>query len=174
MSPLELTIDRTWDDRPTGSATRLTLHPAADGLVLHIDAPWHGDPPPASAPGPTAGLWEHEVVEVMFLGSDDRYLELEFGPHGHHLGLSLHGCRNVVRQAWDIPYEVRRKGERWAGRAQIAASWLPYGWDRINAFAIHGVGADRTYLAWRPAGGDAPDFHILDAFAPLSAAQPGS
>ena len=35
-------------------------------------------------------LWDYEVVELFFLSSTTGlYLEVEFGPHGQHLGLLL-------------------------------------------------------------------------------------
>jgi len=43
------------------------------------------------------------VVEAFFLGTDDRYLEVEVGPHGHYLVLQLHGSRNLVRDHVPIP-----------------------------------------------------------------------
>ncbi len=45
-------------------------------------------------------------------------------------------------------------------------SWLPPGPHRVNAYAIHGVGAARRYLAWAPSEGEGPDFHRLEAFRP--------
>jgi hypothetical protein len=102
----------------------------------------------------------------MLLGEDDRYLELEFGPHGHYLVLRLHGCRNVVDQGLPLNYASRRNGDVWAGSADVPLSWLPPGPLRINAFAIHGVGPERRYLAWKPSGGLRPDFHVLEVFAP--------
>ena len=39
----------------------------------------------------------YEVVEAFFLNSEDRYLEVEFGPHGQHIALLLDGRRNAVK-----------------------------------------------------------------------------
>ena len=61
-----------------------------------------------------------------------------------------------------------REGGRWRGHARIPKAWLPPGCDRVNAFAIHGQGDDRRHLAWRPAGGEKPDFHRLEAFGALA------
>ena len=54
------------------------------------------------------GLWNYEVVEIFFLASknEDMYLELEFGPHGHHLGLLLHGERNTLTHSFPIQYKA--------------------------------------------------------------------
>ena len=56
------------------------------------------------------GLWDYEVAEVFFLAdncnNEPDYLELEFGPHGQHLGLYLHGVRNSIKHSFPIEYEV--------------------------------------------------------------------
>ena len=39
----------------------------------------------------------YKVVEAFFLNSEDRYLEVEFGPHGQHIALLLDGRRNAVK-----------------------------------------------------------------------------
>ena len=55
------------------------------------------------------GLWDYEVVEIFFLASknEEMYLELEFGPHGHHLGLLLHGRRNCLIHSFPITYKAK-------------------------------------------------------------------
>lgn len=173
---LSLAIAQTWDGQPVGEdeRVRLTIAIGAEQLLLEVDAPFHGDPPPAAEVGSTEMLWEHEVVELMLLGDEARYLELELSPHGHYLVLQLCGARNVVRSGLELRYEasideatVERAARRWRGRAMIPLSWLPAGCARLNAFAIHGVGEARRYLAWRAPGGERPDFHRLEAFADL-------
>ena len=37
----------------------------------------------------------------------ETYLELEFGPHSHHLGLFLHGRRNIIEKCLPIQYEAK-------------------------------------------------------------------
>ena len=170
-----LTITRCWDGGPARPSERVDIAlqwrskagRTLEGLLLSFDAPLHGDPPPAGHAGSTPGLWDYEVVEVMLLGDDDRYLELEFGPHGHYLALKLHGVRNVVAEGMALEVTTTRDAERWRCEAVIPASLLPPGVNRVNAFAIHGVGGDRRYLALRPAGGDRPNFHVLAVFGDL-------
>ena len=55
------------------------------------------------------GLWNYEVVEIFFLASNDAemYIELEFGPYGHHLGLLLHGRRNCLIHSFPITYNAK-------------------------------------------------------------------
>lgn len=169
---VEIVIDRTWDAaaaRPD-EVVRVAARRDADGLRLEIEAPFHDDPPPAAPPGPTPALWEHEVVEVFLLAPDERYLEVELGPHGHHLVLALRGRRRIEREQLAIGYHAIRSGGRWQGEAAVPAALLPRGADHWNAYAIHGTGSHRRYLAHAPVPGEQPDFHRLDAFVPLPAA----
>ena len=107
---------------------------------------------------------EHEVVECFIAGPEDRYLEVELGPHGHHLVLRLNGIRQIEERELPLEYEVVRAGDRWSGRALIPFHWLPERPWRVNAYSIHGQGASRRYLAAMPGHGDTPDFHQLDSF----------
>ena len=159
-------IDKTWDGHPIGpgEAARAEITADRDRVVVSVESPFHADPPPASPPGPTDRLWEHEVVEVFLLGRDDAYLEVELGPHGHHLVLELRGVRNVVRRGLPLDYRSRIEGSRWSGVATFPRAWLPAGLDRGNAYASHGAGRSRRHLAAFPVPGDAPDFHRLAAF----------
>lgn len=163
-----LVVAHTWDGEPIPEAERATarLTVDVDGLLIDIDAPWHGDPLPPALPGPTPGLWNFEVVEVFVLGPGDRYTEVEIGPLGHHLVLRLEGRRNPVAEGLPLSVSVSREGPRWRARARLDAEHLPPRPWRINAFAIHGAGAARRYLAAHPAPGPQPDFHRLDAFVP--------
>lgn len=165
-----LEVDATWDRRPLAAAerTRLDLRWYAAALHLQIDAPYAGDPAPAQPSGSTPRLWEYEVVELMLLGADARYLELEFGPHGHYLALQLDGVRQIAAQGMTLDFRAVIDGDRWRGEASIPHAWLPGGLHAANAFRIAGTGASRSYQAAFPAGGDTPDFHRLDVFAPLA------
>ena len=112
---------------------------------------------------------DYEVVELFLLGADARYLELEFGPHGHSLGLVLSGVRHRVAVVDGVAYETTRSAGRWRGRARLSATWLPPGLRAGNAFAIHGEGPERRHLAASPVPGESPDFHRIDCFPPLTA-----
>lgn len=54
-------------------------------------------------------LWEYEVVELFFYSSKDKlYLEVEFGPHGQHLGLLLkQPVHNCILHSFPIDYEAK-------------------------------------------------------------------
>lgn len=163
-------VASTWKGEPIAvdEAVELDLELRADRLTIDVRAPFHADPPPASAPGSCSGLWEYEVVELFLLGADDRYVEIELGPHGQFLVLTLHGSRALVADGHPLDYSCGIEGVRWWGSAQLDASLLPDGLTRHNAYAIHGEGKARRYLAAHAMGGDLPDFHRLDAFQLLN------
>lgn len=166
---LALPIAHTWDGQPVPPAEQVQVWLSADsdGLWLELVAPFHGDPPPEGPPGPTWGLWDHEVVELFVLGPGERYTEVELGPHGHHLLLRLQGRRQVVDKLLPLDVQVARTADRWTARVHLPSSCLPERPWRGNAYAIHGTGAARRYLAWTPPGGPTPDFHRLETFPPL-------
>lgn len=173
-SPHWIVVGRLWDGSAAAPgehvALALVAEPVSGQLRVKIDAPFHGDPTPPGPPGHTPGLWDFEVVELFLFGDDGRYLELEFGPHGHHLALELHGVRTVVRQVPGISYRSEVSGGRWRGEAEVDGALIPDGATRWNAHAIHGVGAARRYLSAHPARGQRPDFHRPDVSAPLDPA----
>ncbi len=145
----------------------VTLHFDDGGLHLQMRACYWRDPAPIAPAGSTSALWEHEVLELFLLGSDNRYLELEFGPHGHYLALDLHGERVIVSQGFAVDYTAQIGDSEWSAEAHIPAALLPPGLDRLNVYGIHGQGKERRYLAWKAPLGHAPDFHRLQSFASL-------
>ena len=140
--PVELEIATTWDGQPipSGHAVHMRLDVDGDSLMIQIDAPFYADPPPPTPAGPTDGLWEFEVVEVFIGGSSSNYLEVELGPHGHHLVLQLADIRSPTATCLPITYTASITGDRWRGTARLPTAWLPAGPHRINATAISGVG----------------------------------
>ncbi len=150
----------------------MCLEATEGALEVTVDAPFHGDPAPPGAPGPTPGLWEYEVVEVFIAGGEraESYLEVEMSPHGHHLALRLEGVRKPVAEGLPLDYTARieHEGRRWSGVARVPLDWLPPPPHRVNAFALHGQGSARRYLAWRSLPGDEPDFHQPRRFPALN------
>ena len=91
---MRIVVERLWDGSPARSEERVVLdvHRTPEGLVVHVDAPYHGNPEPPCDPGPTDGLWNYGVVELFLVGPEEErraYTEIELGPHGHHLVLRL-------------------------------------------------------------------------------------
>ena len=87
-------------------------------ITIKVDAPFYNDPAPPeksvqdSSGDPQndkalMGLWDYEVVEAFFLSSKtQQYLEVEVGPHGHHLVLFLNGRKNIIKECLPIKWEV--------------------------------------------------------------------
>jgi hypothetical protein len=163
---MRLVVAQTWDAHPIDDSEQVvvTLDRGGDDLVVEADAPYHGDPRPIAGPGRLDRLWEHEVVELFLVGENEHYLELEVGPHGHYLVLQLWGRRHVERRALLAQYEAVISNSRWRGIARLPVSYLPPDVGRGNAYAMHGVGSNRRYLAAHPVPGEAPDFHALEHF----------
>lgn len=164
-----LAIRSLWDGRPALAAeyADLTLTDGGADLLVAIDAPFHGDPPPPHPVGRTPALWEHEVVELFIAGPGERYIEVEVGPRGHFLAYALDGVRRVVDPALPVHVVTAIMGGSWTARVRLPRALLPPGPHRANAYAIHGVGPSRRHLAAAGAPGPAPDFHRLDTFLPL-------
>jgi len=171
---LQLAIDKQWDSRPTGHAPvqlKLTWSPGHDFIKLTVDSPYFNDPTSPDGPvgKPFPKLWDYEVAEIFFLGKDDKYLEVEVGPHGQHLLLLLNGTRNMIKDELPLKYtaSIDSTINTWYGEADIPLAYLPYGCDRMNAYAIHGSGEARMYESLYPAQTgqyDNPDFHRLGLF----------
>ena len=176
LRPVDILIDHDWRGAPARAnegvsiaLSRASAHATSD-LLVQIDAPFHNDKPPTSAAGPAPRLWNFEVVELFLLGGGLRYLELEFGPHGHWLALELEGVRNVVRSENSeqaVQFGAERSEKRWRGTARVDVSLLPAGLSRLNAYAIHGADLERRYLAAFASPGSSPDFHSLEYFRPF-------
>jgi hypothetical protein len=175
-----LEVGGTWDGVPVadGERVRVTLALEASHLRLAVDAPFHADPPPPGPPGPTPGLWEHEVVEVFVAGDGPPdavpYTEVELGPGGHHLALRFRGVRRRVEEGL-LPVELATavSGGRWRAEARLPLACLPPPPWRAAAFALHGAGADRRYLSSLPLPGPRPDFHQPHLYPPLAVTPPG-
>lgn len=171
----KLVIARSFDGAPIEDEqahAHVTLRFTGECLLIEVDAPFYDDPRPNTPAGATPHLWEFEVVEVFFLGAQERYLELELGPHGHHLALSLRGRRKIEAMGFDLFFKHELKDTRWRGQALVPLSWLPAGFNQLNAYAIHGQGDKRRYLSSFGAPTNAPDFHHLESFATLIAPLP--
>ena len=104
------------------------------------------------------------MVEVFIVGPDAVYTEVELSPHGLHLVLQLQGVRQPVASGLPLEFTAAIEGDRWMGEARLARDLLPPAPHRVNAYAIHGEGDARRYLAAHPVPGPAPDFHRIHLF----------
>lgn len=170
-----LPIAWTWDGHALPTAERAAVQLADDGdlLLLRVLAPEAGAPPPEAPPGPTPRLWEHEVVELFVAGEGPAYLEVEVGPHGHHLVIRLSGVRQWEASALPLDLRtLRAPGRAWAADARIPRAWLPPGPHRVAAFRMR-PGGDPPWLVSVPLPGPRPDFHQPHRFPPLPLPAPG-
>ena len=117
---MKLDVAWTWDGAALGDDERVAVRAelSVTALIFSVDAAFHGNPPPAGPPGPTDGLWEHEVVELFLVGAGERYLEVEVGPAGRFLVLQLHGARNAVARLLPADVRVARQGARWSAEVR--------------------------------------------------------
>lgn len=169
IDALRFELRCAWDGSPlrADESASIELEVRPQEVTLRIEAAFHGDPAPPAPPGRLDGLWDFEVVEVFLLGADERYLELEFGPHGHWLGLRLAGRRCIIDDRVPIDFETRFTPSGWTGHARLGPEALPEGLTAANGYAIHGAGPARRHLAMYPVPGPTPDFHRLECFGPL-------
>ena len=165
---MQLTIKQTWSCTPVNSSdfVEVLIDIYSNKPSIKTNAPYYGDPAPNTPPGLTDKLWEYEVVEVFLVGEDNRYLEIEMGPHGHYLVLELDGIRNIIAKK-EINYQANILDKHWQGIAEIPKEFIPKGLNKINAFAIHGTGENRSYLAWHALPGETVDFHQPHYFPAL-------
>lgn len=64
----------------------------------------------------------------------------------------LNGVHKTIRHSLPLDYSVveRTESGQWQGQAVIPDSYLPPNVTKMNAYAIHGSGAKRTYEALYP------------------------
>jgi hypothetical protein len=168
------TVSQALDKGGNQVVVTLEDNPKLNSVVLYIDAPFYDDPaPPNGSPGQAYfKLWEYEVVEAFFLaGQSEKYIELEFGPHGQHLVLLLDGERKAIKHSLPLNYrsQINRQTNRWYGKAIIPLDYFPPQVDRFNAYAIHDQDVKPIYKSLYPSNGAQPDFHDLPSFAAFNA-----
>lgn len=165
-----LQVAKTWDGYSvaTSDVVAVSLRLDDEGVVVHVAAPFYDDPAPSAPSGEMMGLWEYEVVELFLLGAHGHYLEIELGPHGHYLILLLDGIRQVKKRLQPHHCASRISGSCWQATLTLDIDQLPLPITHVNAYAIHGHGIKRRYLAAFPVPGEKPDFHQPRFFAALT------
>ena len=133
-------------------------------------------------------LWDYEVVELFFLSSTTGlYLEVEFGPHGQHLGLLLNKRKECLSHSFPLEYHAELlqgihnntlklqlfitlsffsllENGLWKGTVKIPLEYFPPNVDTFNAYSIHGTEPSRIYKSLFAVPGPHPDFHRLNCF----------
>jgi hypothetical protein len=159
-SSVELTLS---SDAARGASASLTWDAPFDPLA----------PMPPHAAGYCADLWRYDVVEVFIAGPSGTYLEIEVAAHGHYAAFFLGARRRIDEHFAPLHFEHRKTGLRFRGHFEFAASRLPAGPLRWNAYRIAGQEPLRQYFAAYPGKGERPDFHQLECFAPLQLRRSG-
>ena len=170
-------LTQLWNGDPApkghGGRAALTLDTGLLALSWDVSLP-PGEPrlPPEPA-GFVERLWEQDVIE-LFLGSranPESYLELEFGPGGHWLGLSFSGPREREATLENLDPELRNelRPGRWRGRAALPIPLVekhagPAPWKGLVALV---TGEQRVHACWPSLPGSSPDFHQPEAWAPV-------
>ena len=106
-------------------------------MKIMVKAKFYNDPAPKESVGSLMGLWDYEVAEVFFLNqSNQKYLELEFGPHGHYLGLKFQGARNQIEKDVVINFKYNSIicDGFWTGLAEVPLEYFPEDFDAFNCY----------------------------------------
>jgi hypothetical protein len=169
-------------------------------MLIVVDAPFFNDRAPAQLTygSRCENLWEHEVVEIFIASGlfdvesrENYYIEINIGPHGHYYICTFPGEAAWTEKNDQILLDkspdcrIDYTNNRWHGRISIPCYLIPEPlcgdnyestltstW-MMNAFAIHGRGEAREYLAHNPVPVDTsrteqPNFHQLSAFVPIT------
>jgi hypothetical protein len=147
--------------------TRLRLSINSEVLTVEVEGPFYKDPPPPIGPGPTPGLWDYEVTELFLLGENGSYVEIEIGPAGHYLILFLSQYRKTDTTIEALSAETKISKKCFKASLRLPMNRMPARPWRANAYAIHGLGKSRRYLACHRvdrSGLKSPDFHQLSFF----------
>lgn len=123
-------------------------------------------------------LYEEDCVEV-FLGPDaaerTKYFEVEVGPLGHFLDLSVNRKTKKSDVGWSSQTKIATKVDRENKSVliemgifapEIAAALTPGAKLPLALYRMEGK-APRLYLAWSPTRTPKPDFHVPEAFGTL-------
>jgi hypothetical protein len=169
-----LKIRKSWNGEEALSSenAELTFSITHRELRIQLEASFHNDPAPPVPTGTCEGLWNYEVVELFLLGASGNYLEIELGPHGHYLIYHLSGIRQVTACLTPLNCRTEISGHLWRGSIAVDLKnpdITPL--QSVNAYAVHGQGTERRFLAAFPLPGKTPDFHQPHYFKSLDAIQ---
>ncbi len=164
-----LSTSTTWDGKAVADSEKMQIRFCIrdQELEVGIQGPFHGDPAPSAPAGELEGLWCYEVAELFLLGADGHYLEIEIGPHGHYLIYHLIGIRQISRSITPTSCETNITGTHWQSTLTLPLSQSILPLSHANAYAIHGQGVKRRYLAAFSVPGENPDFHQPRYFTSL-------
>lgn len=163
-----------------GQSASVSIQLGQEGqLHIEVTAPFLNNPAPQAQKGRLWGLWNYEVLEVFIAGANGQYIELEFGPHQHHLALSFTGVRQLQDEnlklqylTYSLPDLSETKEGSWRASCQIPASSLPPSLSaikqelvlKLNAFWCFTAHQQRYFCSAYPLPGAQADFHQPQSF----------
>ncbi|MCH7227059.1 hypothetical protein [Haloferula sp. A504] len=178
---LDLTIfgvHRDWFGNPVDPPVgwSLAIDPVRLWFVATRRQPARGHPD--AAPGAfAAGLWRHDVAELFLAAPEGgRYLELNLAPNGAWWSCEFTAPRRRAHEEDREWPDVRTHAETQADGSWITAMSLPLSSLRDRLDFGPGTMANVSFILDSPAlrflsvtrlGGDEPDFHQPEKFAPL-------
>jgi hypothetical protein len=179
-SATPVTFDTDWSGAKTPVRTIVRFAWTKRALYMFWELDGAGVNVDASRPVKTerSKLYEEDCVE-LFLAPDPaertKYVELEVGPLGHFLDVSVDKANKKSDVGWssqaEIATQVDRDGKRVTIEVAIRSpdvvkalrpgARLPLGLYRMEGKS------PRLYLAWSPTKTPKPDFHVPEAFGTL-------
>ncbi len=175
-----VTFDTDWSGAKTPVRTIVRFAWTKRALYMFWELDGAGVNVDASRPVKTerSKLYEEDCVE-LFLAPDPaertKYVELEVGPLGHFLDVSVDKANKKSDVGWssqaEIATQVDRDGKRVTievairspdvVKALVPGARLPLGLYRMEGKS------PRLFLAWSPTKTPKPDFHVPEAFGTL-------
>jgi hypothetical protein len=162
---------------PSTAVQRIKAFPRLQEKVLVITYVVNGDIqrlrlPPAKAPHPAPGLWQHTCFEA-FVGAkvSPAYYELNFAPSGEWAAYSFRRYRDsfpLENDHLEPRIALRRQADELELTAEIRLRHLPavpaHGSLRLGLAAVmEDTAGGLSYWSLRHSGGK-PDFHDPDSF----------
>jgi len=171
-SGLSFRINKLWNGNACSDDrlwAQVQLSKTKDGINVLVSAPRLHEQSIPDAPIGTRvdKLWEHDVVEVFFVGPGHEYIELELGAGGHFLVLGFSSIRKRVNDFNDFKPIVRfeHTSEKiWTSNIVLPWKMIPENLRAVNVFAIMAG----QFLAYAPVPGIEPDFHQPDYYPVVS------
>lgn len=173
-----LGIPRDWFGKPVDPPVGWSLAVDHDRLWFVATRQHPAREHPDALPGAfTAELWRHDVAELFLTApGGGRYLELNLAPNGAWWSCEFTAPRQRAHEGDREWPGVQTHAETQADGSWVAAMSLPleslrdcldFGRSTKANVSFILDSPTQRFLSVTPLGGDAPDFHQPEAFAPL-------
>uniref|UniRef100_A0A3P8VXS4 Chromosome 4 open reading frame 33 n=1 Tax=Cynoglossus semilaevis TaxID=244447 RepID=A0A3P8VXS4_CYNSE len=164
---MEFAIQHTWDSDPVShDPIKIAFSPGQGGLKMEVSGPFFNDP--AAPPGPPGHAFPGLHKTANTLGDNlKKQNKKKVSTNSKKSNFSL-------QQQLPIVFSATVTGDRWKGEALLPWTYFPPNVNKMNSYAIHGSGEERTYEALYPipkadiVEGQKPNFHRLEYFQNFS------